>query len=52
MFDQSSQGYLEGYYDAFSHDPEPLFDDASPDYRAGWFAGWGSREIVRGMFNV
>jgi hypothetical protein len=35
-------GYLKGFYDASNL--EPLFDDASEDYRAGWL---GYQEALR-----
>lgn len=50
--DQSDPAYHEGYQDAFSVEPEPLFPDASPLYRAGWLAGMEAREIVRSVFGL
>ncbi len=49
---ERTDGYREGFDDAFSFEPEPLFPDAAPEYRAGWWAGIECREIVRQEFNI
>lgn len=35
--------YHEGFFDAL--DGEPIFDDATSEYRAGWEAAWESKRI-------
>jgi hypothetical protein len=41
---QEHPAYYEGFFDAM--DLEPLFDDAVPEYAAGWRAYWKVREIL------
>lgn len=41
---QADPAYHEGFFDAQSG--EPLFDDASKAYEAGWRAFYASREIL------
>jgi hypothetical protein len=38
-------GYIQGFYDAANL--EPLFDDADPDYRAGWNGFHVAREAFK-----
>lgn len=38
VIDFESDGYTEGFDDAMAY--EPLFDDASAEYRAGWLSYW------------
>jgi hypothetical protein len=45
---QQHPGYHEGFDDALAG--EPLFDDASPEYRAGWEGAWQFREAVEQLF--
>lgn len=40
---RDNPAYGEGFYDA--QDGEPLFNDATEPYRAGWEAYWVCREI-------
>lgn len=40
---QQHPHYHEGFFDAL--DSTPIFDDATPEYRAGWEAAWRSKEI-------
>ena len=40
---QAHPHYHEGYFDAMSGDP--IFDDCTPEYRAGWEAAWQAKEI-------
>lgn len=42
---QQHPGYHEGFFDAL--DGDPIFDDCTPEYRAGWEAAWRSKEIFR-----
>lgn len=42
---QQTPGYHEGFFDAL--DNTPIFDDCTPEYRAGWEAAMRSREILR-----
>lgn len=44
---QQSAGYHQGFWDA--RDLEPLFDDASPEYKAGWLAFW---EVKEGLAKI
>ena len=41
---QQTSGYHLGFADAA--ELEPLFDDAHPDYSAGWKAYWDIREAL------
>lgn len=41
---QEHPAYHEGFFDAL--DGEPLFDDAAPEYAAGWRAWWEVRDLV------
>jgi hypothetical protein len=41
---QEHPAYHEGFFDAM--DLEPLFDDAMPEYAAGWRAYWEVRAIL------
>lgn len=40
---QQHPGYHAGFFEAL--DGEPLFDDATPEYKAGWRAAWESKRI-------
>lgn len=40
---QMHPGYHEGFWDAQAL--EPLFDDASPEYAAGWRGYWECRRL-------
>ncbi len=41
---QQRSGYYFGFFDAQAG--EPLYQDATDDYRAGWGAYWSIREIL------
>lgn len=41
---QEHPAYHDGFFDAIDH--EPLFDDASPEYAAGWRAYWEVHAIL------
>jgi len=36
--------YCDGFFDAI--DGEPLFDDSSAEYAAGWYAWWEVKDVV------
>jgi len=38
--------YADGYWEAM--EGEPLFADASEEYRAGWQAAWRARKMLTG----
>lgn len=40
---QQHPHYHEGFFGALAGDP--LFDDHTPEYKAGWEAAWRSKEI-------
>jgi hypothetical protein len=42
---QQHPHYHEGFFDAC--DNTPIFDDCTPEYRAGWEAAMRSKEIFR-----
>lgn len=42
---QQTPGYHQGFFDAL--DDTPIFDDCTPEYRAGWEAAMHSKEIFR-----
>lgn len=42
---QQHPHYHEGFFDAL--DSTPIFDDCTPEYRAGWEAAWRAKEIFR-----
>ncbi|MBR0962200.1 hypothetical protein [Bradyrhizobium japonicum] len=46
MILQEHPAYCDGFFDAI--DGEPLFNDASPEYAAGWRAWWEVRNILNG----
>lgn len=46
---QAHPHYAEGFWDATQG--EPLFPDASPEYRAGWEALWKCKEILAAGFD-
>ena len=43
---QQHPDYSVGFFDAMGD--TPIFDDCTPEYRAGWDAAMRSREILRG----